>query len=671
MNKKDKDEEFLKDIEKKLRKKSTDRNSEKMPLPPPNKKGPAQAWNRFSYFLILVLIVFTFIALNRNDGKSDLTQVSYSQFINDVTNNAISEVLIVENLSIIEFEKDGVGYKTRIPYTDINLVEKLLVGNVVIHSETREQSKFLLVLLQWLPWIVLMLFFWFIISRQLRGRGSEAFNFGKSKAQMIDSNDIKERFDDVKGCQEAIEDLKDVVEFLRNPRSFGSLGAQIPKGVLLVGMPGTGKTLLAKAVAGEANVPFFSISGSDFVEMFVGVGASRVRSLFENGKKNSPCIIFVDEIDAVGRARGAGYGGGHDEREQTLNQLLVEMDGFATEQGIILIAATNRPDVLDKALLRPGRFDRQVVVEVPDLVGREAILKVHAKKIKLKEDVDLKRIARATVGMTGADLANVINESALIAAKNRRRDVDADCLDKAKDKVLLGSERRSIFVSSREKQNTAYHEAGHALVSLLMPEANDLDKVTIIPRGRALGITHFLPQDGKFTMNQKSLEAELRVLYGGRVAEEIIFKDVTNGAMNDIERATKIAKSMVCEWGLSRLGPIAFSEKKTPLYLPTNEYGSPAAVHSEEITKKIDLEIKRILDNAYSETKKILKKHIKDLHKLAKLLLEKETVGMDEIRELLNFEATKIDQKRSRHKNKNKSKKLGEVKSGDVALNPA
>ncbi len=677
MDKKDKEqEEFLKEIEKKLHGQNSPNGSEKPPFSRNPKKQQGQAWNRFSYFLIFLLVIFTFLALDKRRTKDDPTQISYSQFMNDVGAGDIKEVLIVENLSIIEFSKDGVAYTTRIPYTDINLVEKLLAGQVVIHSETREQSRLLLIFLQWLPWIVLMVFFWFIISRQLRGRGSEAFSFGKSKAQMISSHDIKERFDDVKGCQEAIDDLKDIVAFLRNPRQFSTLGARTPKGVLLVGLPGTGKTLLAKAVAGESNVPFFSISGSDFVEMFVGVGASRVRSLFENGKKHSPCIIFIDEIDAVGRARGAGYGGGHDEREQTLNQLLVEMDGFATGEGIILMAATNRPDVLDKALLRPGRFDRQVVVEVPDMLGREGILAVHAKKIKLSRDVKLNRIARSTAGMTGADLANVINEAALIAAKNNKRYVEVTDLDKAKDKVLLGSERRSMFISPQEKLNTAYHEAGHALVSLLSPNANDLDKVTIIPRGRALGITHFLPKDGKHTMNKKALEAELRVLYGGRVAEELIFKDVTNGAMNDIERATEIAKSMVCEWGLSRLGPIAFSEKKTSLYLPSNEYGATASVHSEEVTKKIDLEIKRILDTAYAETKALLKKYNKQLRQLAELLLEKETVGMDELRVLLKFKAAKIipaspEGTKIRSRKGSKSEKGKELKSGRVALNPA
>ena len=637
MSKKNNKDDFLKNLEKKLRKQGDFRDKSSKGQQDPNQ---SQRGGRFTFFLFIALLVATLLFFNQNKNSSERQEVSYSQFIKEVKEKAVNEVLII-NESTIEYAKDGIKYSTRIPYVDMELVSRLIDSGVVVHSEQREDSPFFIIFVQWFPWIILMVFFWFIISRQLKGRGGEAFSFGKSKAQMINSDDIKERFSDVKGCEESIVELKDIVSFLKDPVRFSNLGARIPKGVLLVGAPGTGKTLLAKAVAGEAKVPFFSMSGSDFVEMFVGVGASRVRDLFVNGKRHAPCIIFIDEIDAVGRTRGSGYGGGHDEREQTLNQLLVEMDGFGTEQGIILMAATNRPDVLDKALLRPGRFDRQVVVDAPDLKGRKAILEVHAKKVKVDKNVDFDALARGTSGLTGADLANIINEAALVAAKEQKPFISTDDFEMAKDKVMLGTERRSIFISQEERRNTAFHEAGHALVALLLDAANRLHKVSIIPRGRALGLTYFLPEDGRLTMRRSHAEAELRVLYGGRVAEEIIFKDITNGAFNDIERATKIARAMVCEWGFSKLGAVAFDEKRTGGYLSPNQYESAPAMHSEELTKKIDSEVRSILNDAYADAKKILKKNIGKLNKLANALLEKETLTVEEVGEVLKIKMKK------------------------------
>lgn len=646
------DKDFLNDLERKIKKPSPpndpseQRGGQGGPnRPDPSKKpgvpGTQSPWSRISLVMLIILGIFTFYTFSQNQDETNVVTIPYSEFIDDIQNQRIKEVLVIENQSLIEFEKDGIEYNTRIPYIDNNLLSILIGSGIVIKSEKREESKWLLILIQWLPWILIMVFFWFLISRQLRGRGGEAFNFGKSKAQMIRSDEIKERFTSVKGCNESVEELKDIVSFLRNPKKYSMIGAKIPKGVLLVGLPGTGKTLLARAVAGEANVPFFSISGSDFVEMFVGVGASRVRDLFENAKKNSPCIIFVDEIDAVGRSRGSGYGGGHDEREQTLNQLLVEMDGFETNLGIVVVAATNRADVLDKALLRPGRFDRQVVVDVPDVLGREEILQVHAKKIKIKKDVDLNAIARTTVGFTGADLENLINEAALLSAKQDQTEVTMEHLEIAKDKVMLGTEKKSRIINEEEKRNTAYHEAGHALVSLLIPKANQLHKVTIVPRGRALGITHFFPEDGKLTLTKKSLEAQLRVLYGGRAAEEIMFKDVSNGAMNDIERATQIAKAMVCEWGLSRLGAIFYGSRSTNPFSYDPYRENNIGDHSPEMGKKIDLEVKRILDEAYSDTLAMLRKNLDKLKKLAEELLVKETLGIEDIYSLLRIKPPK------------------------------
>ena len=644
---------FLKKLEKKLKSKQSKNNkrisfpdnaSKNQSNPNSNNQGPNPVQpsknQRFVFSFLIILSVFlVFTLLTRPKENKDET-VPYSIFREYVQEKKIKECTIIENENIIEFFFNDVIYTTRIPYTDLTLIEFLLDNKIVIKSESREANKYLLILLQWLPWIAITLLFWFFLMRQIKGRGGSAFNFSKSKAKLINRFDIKEDFNDVQGCNEAKEDLKDIVSFLKNPQKYIAMGAKIPKGVLLVGPPGTGKTLLAKAVAGEARVPFFSMSGSDFVELFVGVGASRVRDLFETGRAHAPCIIFIDELDAVGRARGAGYGGGHDEREQTLNQMLVEMDGFNTEKGIILIGATNRADILDRALLRPGRFDRQVVVDIPDIKGRKAILEIHAKKIKLAKNLSLDDCARSTPGFTGADLANLINEAAIIAVNDHSKVVQTEHIEKAKDKLMLGSERKSILINEEEKKNTAYHEAGHALVSMLVKtNTNPLHKISIIPRGRALGVTHFLPEDGKYTKKKSSIETEIRILYGGRVAEEVIFKDVTNGAVNDIERATRLARAMVCEWGLSDLGPISFGEKNQPVFIGKEINQSEA--YSNETSKEIDREIKRILNEAYKDVLILLKKNIDRLKKLANKLLERETMEVTEVYKLLGLKMPK------------------------------
>jgi cell division protease FtsH len=472
--------------------------------------------------------------------------------------------------------------------------------------------------------------------RQMQGGGGKAMSFGKSKAKLMDNEKPKVTFKDVAGIEEAKEELSEIIDFLRDPKKFTDLGARIPTGVLLAGAPGTGKTLLAKAIAGEAEVPFFSISGSDFVEMFVGVGASRVRDLFNQGKKNAPCIIFIDEIDAVGRHRGAGLGGGHDEREQTLNQLLVEMDGFDTNEGVIIISATNRPDVLDPALLRPGRFDRQVMVPVPDVGGREKILMVHGKKVPLADDVQWKIIARGTPGFTGADLANMVNEAALLAARNGSSKVSMDYLEKAKDKVMMGAERRSMIITEKEKEITAYHEAGHAIVACLLPGTDPVHKVTIIPRGRALGLTQQLPTEDKYTHSKSFLVNNICILLGGRIAEELIFNEITTGSGNDIERASDLARKMVCEWGMSEdLGPLTFGKKEEQIFL-----GREISQHrdySEDTAIKIDHEVKSIILTANKIVKKILSEHIEHLKTLAQALLDRETVVLEEIQVILGI----------------------------------
>jgi cell division protease FtsH len=510
----------------------------------------------------------------------------------------------------------------------------LLDKKVVIQAKADEEKfSWFSIFISWFP-LILLVGVWIFFMRQMQVGGGKAMSFGKSKAKLLTENQVKITFEDVAGIEEAKEELNEIISFLKDPKKFTKLGGRIPKGVLLMGPPGTGKTLLARAIAGEAGVPFFSISGSDFVEMFVGVGASRVRDLFLQGKKSAPCIIFIDEIDAVGRHRGAGLGGGHDEREQTLNQLLVEMDGFESNEGVILIAATNRPDVLDPALLRPGRFDRQVVVPRPDVKGREMILKVHAKKVPLSPDVDLAVIARGTPGFSGADLANVVNEAALLAARVDKTIVEAIDFDDAKDKVLMGVERRSMVISDEEKNSTAYHEAGHTLVARTIPGTDPIHKVSIIPRGRALGVTMQLPIEDKHSYSRESLLARIAVLMGGRAAEDIIFNTFTTGAGNDIEQATEMARKMVCEWGMSdKLGPLSFGKKDEQIFL-----GREMSTHknySEATAVEIDTEIRRIVDESYAKAHSILQDNIQNLHNLSECLIEKENLTGAEVDQII------------------------------------
>ena len=526
-----------------------------------------------------------------------------------------------------------------LPYTNIDdTVIAQWNDNNVQFNISKEDSLWTNMLISALPWVILLAI-WIVIFRRMQGGGTKGiFSFGKSRAKMLNEGSIRVTFADVAGADEAKVELQEIIEFLRDPAKFQRLGGKIPRGVLLLGPPGTGKTLLARAVAGEAGVPFFSISGADFVEMFVGVGASRVRDLFEQGKKSAPCIIFIDEIDAVGRHRGAGLGGGHDEREQTLNQLLVEMDGFEQNSGVILIAATNRPDVLDPALMRPGRFDRQVVVDRPDVRGREGILKVHTKNIPLASDIKLETLAKGTPGLSGADLANLVNEAALLAARKNQKEVTMKDFEEAKDKVMMGTERKSMIISDKEKKITAYHEAGHVLVSKFTPESDPVHKVTIIPRGRALGVTTSLPMDEKHTYSKRYLEALLAMLFGGRIAEKLIFNELTTGAGNDIERATNLARKMVCEWGMSdKMGPISYGAKEEELFL-----GREVTKHrdySEDTGKTIDEEVKKIIANAEKRATTILTDNIDKLHALSNVLLEREILDSEEIDKVLRGEA--------------------------------
>ncbi len=536
------------------------------------------------------------------------------------------------------------------------------------YEEVEESGLFESILISWLPMLVLFAIF-FIFMRQLQSGGGKAMSFGKSKAKLLSENNKKVTFDDIAGVEEAKEELEEIIQFLRDPKKFTRLGGRIPKGVLLMGPPGTGKTLLARGVAGEAGVPFFSISGSDFVEMFVGVGASRVRDLFEQGKKNAPCIIFIDEIDAVGRHRGAGLGGGHDEREQTLNQLLVEMDGFESNEGVILIAATNRPDVLDPALLRPGRFDRRVVVNRPDVRGREKILKVHTKRVPLDNDVDLATLARGCPGFSGADLENLVNEAALLAARRNREVVTMEDFEDAKDKVLMGSERRSMIISEAERRTTAYHEAGHTLVAKLLPHTDPVHKVTIIPRGRALGVTQTLPTEDRLSVTREYATNQIAMLMGGRVAEELIFNQVTTGAGNDIERATDTARRMVCEWGMSEnLGPLTFGKKDEQIFLgrEINQHRD----YSEQTAIEIDREVRRIVMDGYQTATRLVTENIETLKDLAEALLERESIGTEEVDLLMKGEplppVLKKSEKRGRRPKSVFVSKDKEQEHGDI-----
>ncbi len=591
----------------------------------------------FALWVIIVLLLLALFTLFQNPGQRHAAQdISYSALLAEVDAGKVREVVIQGN-DIHGTFNDGRGsFQTYAP-NDPTLIQRLQSKNVAITARPQSDSMpwFVSLLMSWLPFIVLIVV-WIVLSRQMQGAGGKALGFGKSRAKLLTEAHGRVTFEDVAGVDEAKQDLQEIVEFLRDPGKFQRLGGRIPRGVLLVGPPGTGKTLIARAVAGEANVPFFTISGSDFVEMFVGVGASRVRDMFEQAKKNAPCIIFIDEIDAVGRHRGAGLGGGNDEREQTLNQLLVEMDGFEANEGIILIAATNRPDVLDPALLRPGRFDRQVVVPNPDIVGRENILKVHVRKVPLAPDVNLKTIARGTPGFSGADLANLVNEAALMAARRNKRMVTQQEFEDAKDKVMMGAERKSLVMTEEEKMLTAYHEGGHAIVALNVKATDPVHKATIIPRGRALGMVMQLPERDKLSMTFEQMTSRLAIMMGGRVAEELVFgkEKVTSGAQSDIEQATRLARMMVTRWGFSEeLGTVAYGENQDEVFLGMSVARQQNV--SEATAQKIDLEIKRLVEAAHAEARHILETKRADLETLAKGLLEYETLTGDEIKDLL------------------------------------
>ncbi|MEP2653586.1 MAG: ATP-dependent zinc metalloprotease FtsH [Paraglaciecola sp.] len=592
------------------------------------------AKNLILWLVIAVVLMSVFQNFSSSDSKAVSTD--YTHFLRDVSNGGVSSATIDRNTGEIQgVKRNGEAFTTIIPYTDLALMDELIENNVAVFGKPPEESSLLTsIFISWFP-MLLLIGVWIFFMRQMQGGGGKgAMSFGKSKARLLGEDQIKTTFADVAGCDEAKEDVSELVDFLRDPSKFQKLGGKIPRGVLMVGPPGTGKTLLAKAIAGEAKVPFFSISGSDFVEMFVGVGASRVRDMFDQAKKSAPCIIFIDEIDAVGRKRGGGHGGGNDEREQTLNQMLVEMDGFEGTEGIIVIAATNRPDVLDPALLRPGRFDRQVMVGLPDIRGREQILKVHMRKVPLGDNVEASLIARGTPGFSGADLANLVNEAALFAARTDKRVVSMDEFDKAKDKIMMGSERKTMVMSEEEKTNTAYHEAGHAIVGRLVPKHDPVYKVSIIPRGRALGVTMYLPEQDKYSSSREELESRIATLFGGRIAEEITLGEagVTTGASNDIERATDIARKMVTQWGLSpKMGPINYKDDDNEAFM-----GAAPSSMSAETSRDIDAEIRLLIDRNYALAETLLKDNMDILEAMKDALMKYETIDAMQIDDLMD-----------------------------------
>ncbi|HOK23722.1 MAG TPA: ATP-dependent zinc metalloprotease FtsH [Candidatus Hydrothermia bacterium] len=590
--------------------------------------------------IIWVLIFFVFITLyNYLATGRGIIEISYTDFYSEIENGNVSEVVVTgKNVEgsfkapKSEGNREYLRFKVQLPYDDPELVKMLATKDIQVYS--KEKSMLWTVILSSIPWLLMLVLFWFVFFRQINASQREAVRFGKSRVKVLKESKPQVTFNDVAGCDEAKVELEEIIEFLRNPQKFSQIGARIPKGVLLVGPPGTGKTLLAKAVAGEAGVPFLSISGSEFVELFVGVGAARVRDLFEQGKSNAPCIIFIDEIDAVGRLRGAGLGGGHDEREQTLNQLLVEMDGFDSSEGIIVMAATNRPDILDPALLRPGRFDRRVYVPIPDVKGREEILKIHSAKIPLAEDVDLKVIAQGTPGFTGADLSNLVNEAALLAARKNQKVVTMRDFEEAKDKLILGIARRSMVISEEEKKRIAYHEVGHALVAKFLPGADQVHKITIIPHGRALGATQSLPEEDKYIYTKSYITVQLSILLGGRAAELLVFGEESTGAADDLSKATEIARRMVTDWGMSeKLGPVTLGKEEEEVFLG-RELGI-RKYYSEETARAIDSEVKKVVREALEKAKSILEKNINLLHVIAKELLEKETLTGVELNEII------------------------------------
>ena len=591
--------------------------------------------NLFLWLIIAIVLVSVFS--NFGPRNANIEKLPYSQFLKQIDQGMVNTVSIEDSKVITGMTKNNHRFITFMPVQDNALLGELLKNNVEVSGQEKQQESFLLHLfINWFP-MLLLIGVWVFFMRQMQGGGGRgAMSFGRSRARLLGEDQVKVTFADVAGVDEAKEEVKELVDFLRDPTKFQQLGGRIPRGVLLVGSPGTGKTLLARAVAGEAKVPFFTISGSDFVEMFVGVGASRVRDMFEQAKKQAPCIIFIDEIDAVGRHRGAGLGGGHDEREQTLNQLLVEMDGFEGSEGVIVIAATNRPDVLDPALLRPGRFDRQVVVPLPDIRGREQILKVHMGKVPVDSTVDIVPIARGTPGFSGADLANLVNEAALFAARANKHKVSMIELDKAKDKIMMGAERRSMVMDDNEKKLTAYHEAGHAIVGLVVPEHDPVYKVSIIPRGRALGVTMFLPEQDRYSHSRRRLESQLASLFGGRVAEELIFgsDNVTTGASNDIMRATEIARKMVTSWGLSNLGPLTFGQEEGEVFLGRSVSQNKEV--SDRTAQQIDEEVRAIIDRNYQHAHKILTDNLDKLHKMAEGLIKFETIDAAQIKQIMS-----------------------------------